>query len=156
MTCLGHLSRQSCDTKYQEDCPKDGIHLQRPARNVTIGLTWASHFKYTLQQGQPPFLPSICNMKVVLPMEVGVSSTEVPEGQACSNISVLLPYVVDKRMKQAFNKEVRPREIQERGLVLKYTLSVHPDSRGKWMPNYKVWWQTCTSWGYRCSQEILC
>jgi hypothetical protein len=33
---LGHLSRQSCKQKYQEDRLEDGFHLQRLARNATI------------------------------------------------------------------------------------------------------------------------
>jgi len=28
---LGHLSRRNCRKKNQEDCPEDGIHLQRLA-----------------------------------------------------------------------------------------------------------------------------
>jgi len=42
-----------------------------------------------------------------------------------------------KRMKQAFDKKVRPREFKERDLVLKKTLSYQPDSKGMWMPNYE-------------------
>jgi len=42
-----------------------------------------------------------------------------------------------KRLKQTSNKMVRPREVQERYIVLKKTLSFQPDSRGKWTPNYE-------------------
>ena len=42
-----------------------------------------------------------------------------------------------RRMKQAFDKKVRPREFQEGDLVLKKILSFQPDSGGKWSPNYE-------------------
>ncbi|XP_057453231.1 uncharacterized protein LOC130745105 [Lotus japonicus] len=42
-----------------------------------------------------------------------------------------------KRMKKAFDKRVRPRELQEGDLVLKKILPIHKDSRGKWTPNYE-------------------
>ena len=42
-----------------------------------------------------------------------------------------------QRMKQAFDKKVRPRVFQEGDLVLKKVLSFQPDSRGKWTPNYE-------------------
>ena len=35
---LGHLSRQSRNQKYQEECQERGIHLQRMARDATIIL----------------------------------------------------------------------------------------------------------------------
>jgi len=35
---LGHLSHQSYKQKYQENCPEDGIHLQRLAQDATICL----------------------------------------------------------------------------------------------------------------------
>jgi len=38
-------------------------------------------------------------------------------------------------MKQAFHKNVRPREFKEGDLVLKKILTFQPDSRGKWAPN---------------------
>ncbi|GAU50056.1 hypothetical protein TSUD_186910 [Trifolium subterraneum] len=42
-----------------------------------------------------------------------------------------------RRMKQAFDRKVRPREFREGDLVLKKILSFQPDSRGKWTPNYE-------------------
>lgn len=42
-----------------------------------------------------------------------------------------------KRMKQAFDKKVRPREFKEGDLVLKKILAFQPDSRGKWTPSYE-------------------
>jgi len=42
-----------------------------------------------------------------------------------------------KRMKQAFDKKVRPREFHEGDLVVKKIISVQKDHRGKWMPNYE-------------------
>ena len=42
-----------------------------------------------------------------------------------------------QRMKKAFDKKVKPRVFREGDLVLKKVLSVAPDSRGKWTPNYE-------------------
>ncbi|GMI89758.1 hypothetical protein HRI_002645100 [Hibiscus trionum] len=42
-----------------------------------------------------------------------------------------------KRMMQAYNKKVRPREFQVGDLVLKKILPIHRDARGKWMPNWE-------------------
>ncbi|MCI24627.1 hypothetical protein A2U01_0045812 [Trifolium medium] len=42
-----------------------------------------------------------------------------------------------KRMKQAFDKKVRPCEFKEGDIVLKKILSFQPDARGKWTPNYE-------------------
>ena len=41
------------------------------------------------------------------------------------------------RMKNAFDKKVRPREFKEGELVLKRRISQQPDPRGKWTPNYE-------------------
>jgi len=46
-------------------------------------------------------------------------------------------HLYQKRMKQDFDKEVRPREFKEGDLVLKKTMTFQPDSRGKWTPNYE-------------------
>lgn len=45
--------------------------------------------------------------------------------------------VISKRIKQAFDKKVCPREFQEGDLVLKKMLSFQSDTRGKWTPNYE-------------------
>ncbi|KAL1126080.1 hypothetical protein V6Z11_A13G087700 [Gossypium hirsutum] len=42
-----------------------------------------------------------------------------------------------KRMMQAYNKKVRPREFHEGDLVLKKNLPIQKDFRGKWMPNWE-------------------
>jgi len=42
-----------------------------------------------------------------------------------------------KRMKQAFDKKICPREFKEGDLVLKKIMTFQPDSRGKWTPNYE-------------------
>ena len=42
-----------------------------------------------------------------------------------------------KRMKNAFDKKVKPREFREGDLVLKNIMSFNVDSRGKWTPNYE-------------------
>jgi hypothetical protein len=86
-------------------------------------------------------------------MEIKVPSTEVPIKDLKK---VLPPYVLDsyiKRIKQVCDKEGCPRKCQESGFVLKNVLL---DSGGKWMPIHNKRWQTCTSYEYRCSQEILC
>ena len=46
---LGHLGRQNRKKKYQEECPKKGIHLQRLARDATIILQL-----YTSTGAAPP------------------------------------------------------------------------------------------------------
>ena len=42
-----------------------------------------------------------------------------------------------KRMKKAFDKNVKPREFREGDLVLRKIMSFNTDSRGKWTPNFK-------------------
>ncbi|XP_050887911.1 uncharacterized protein LOC127093052 [Lathyrus oleraceus] len=42
-----------------------------------------------------------------------------------------------RRLKRAFDKKVRPREFNVGELVLKKIISLHKDSRGKWIPNYE-------------------
>jgi len=48
-----------------------------------------------------------------------------------------LVQLYQKRLKQASNKKVHPREIQEGDFVPKKVLSFQPDFRGKWTPNYE-------------------
>jgi len=45
--------------------------------------------------------------------------------------------IYQKRVKQAFDKKVRPCEFKEGDMVLKKILTFQPDSRGKWAPNYE-------------------
>jgi hypothetical protein len=42
-----------------------------------------------------------------------------------------------QRTAKAFNKRVRPRELQEGDLVLRKILKINPDSRGKFVPKYE-------------------
>jgi len=42
-----------------------------------------------------------------------------------------------KRMKQAFDKMVRPCEFKEGDLAVKSIKYFQPDPRGKWAPNYE-------------------
>ena len=42
-----------------------------------------------------------------------------------------------RRVKNAFNKKVRPRKFIEGDLVLKKVSKALKDKRGKWAPNYK-------------------
>ena len=107
------------------------------------------------QQGQPLF-SLVYGMEAVLPVEVEIPSIRVlmeaklSEAEWCHNrydqlnlieekrITVLCHgQLYQKRMKQTFDKKVRPREFKEGDLVLKRILSFQPDSRGKWTPNYE-------------------
>ncbi|XP_058727787.1 uncharacterized protein LOC131599463 [Vicia villosa] len=105
--------------------------------------------------GATPF-SLVYGMEAVLPVEVEIPSmrvlmeTKLSEAEWCQNRYDQLNLIEEKRMtalchgqlyqarmKQAFNKKVRPREFQEGDLVLKKILSFQPDSRGKWSPNYE-------------------
>jgi len=67
---LGQLGRQNRKQKYQEECPKQGIHLQILARDATIILQGHTSI------GSAPLLPSIYNMEVVK-VPVDRSSAEI-------------------------------------------------------------------------------
>ncbi|GAU46722.1 hypothetical protein TSUD_100140 [Trifolium subterraneum] len=105
--------------------------------------------------GATPF-SLVYGMEAVLPVEVEIPSmrvlmeTELAEAEWCQNRYDQLNLIQEKRMaalchgqlyqkrmKQAFDRKVRPREFREGDLVLKRILSFQPDSRGKWMPNYE-------------------
>ncbi|XP_058727667.1 uncharacterized protein LOC131599276 [Vicia villosa] len=105
--------------------------------------------------GATPF-SLVYGMEAVLPVEVEIPSmrvlmeTKLSEAEWCQSRYDQLNLIEEKRMtalchgqlyqarmKQAFNKKVRPREFQEGDLVLKKILSFQPDSRGKWSPNYE-------------------
>ncbi|XP_058772888.1 uncharacterized protein LOC131646985, partial [Vicia villosa] len=105
--------------------------------------------------GATPF-SLVYGMEAVLPVEVEIPSmrvlmeTKLSEDEWCQSRYDQLNLIEEKRMtalchgqlyqarmKQAFNKKVRPREFQEGDLVLKKILSFQPDSRGKWSPNYE-------------------
>ncbi|GAU31738.1 hypothetical protein TSUD_146250 [Trifolium subterraneum] len=100
--------------------------------------------------GAPPF-SLVYGMEAVLPVEVEIPSmrvlmeTELAEAEWCQNRYDQLNLIEEKRMaalchgqlyqrrmKQAFDRKVRPREFREGDLVLKKILSFQPDSRGKW------------------------
>ncbi|GAU31019.1 hypothetical protein TSUD_214550 [Trifolium subterraneum] len=105
--------------------------------------------------GATPF-SLVYGMEAVLPIEVEIPSirvlmeTELAEAEWCQNRYDQLNLIEEKRMaalchgqlyqrrmKQAFDRKVRPREFREGDLVLKKILSFQPDSRGKWTPNYE-------------------
>ncbi|XP_058758232.1 uncharacterized protein LOC131631452 [Vicia villosa] len=105
--------------------------------------------------GATPF-SLVYGMEAVLPVEVEIPSmrvlmeTKLSEAEWCQSRYDQLNLIEEKRMtalchgqlyqarmKQAFNKKVRPREFREGDLVLKKILSFQPDSRGKWSPNYE-------------------
>ncbi|GAU48966.1 hypothetical protein TSUD_188130 [Trifolium subterraneum] len=105
--------------------------------------------------GATPF-SLVYGMEAVLPVEVEIPSmrvlmeTELAEAEWCQNRYDQLNLIEEKRMaalchgqlyqrrmKQAFDRKIRPREFREGDLVLKKILSFQPDSRGKWTPNYE-------------------
>ncbi|GAU40233.1 hypothetical protein TSUD_219430 [Trifolium subterraneum] len=105
--------------------------------------------------GATPF-SLVYGMEAVLPVEVEIPSmrvlmeTKLAEAEWCQNRYDQLNLIEEKRMaalchgqlyqrrmKQAFDRKVRPCEFREGDLVLKKILSFQPDSRGKWTPNYE-------------------
>ncbi|XP_039687848.1 uncharacterized protein [Medicago truncatula] len=105
--------------------------------------------------GATPF-SLVYGMEAVLPVEVEIPSLRVlmeadlSEAEWVQNRYDQLNLIEEKRMtalchgqlyqkrmKQAFDKKVRPREFKEGDLVLKKIFSFRPDSRGKWAPNYE-------------------
>ncbi|GAU46907.1 hypothetical protein TSUD_299580 [Trifolium subterraneum] len=107
--------------------------------------------------GQPlsPF-SLVYGMEAVLPVEVEIPSMRVlmeaklSEAEWCQSRHDQLNLIEEKRMtalchgqlyqkrmKQVFDRKVRPREFKVGDLVLKKILSFQPDSRGKWTPNYE-------------------
>jgi len=91
----------------------------------------SSCFKCTLQQGQPPLLPSVYNMEVV-EVHVDRSSTEI---QAWLNLKTWRPCTTISREVETYFQQEGSSSWISRNLVLKNTLSFQPDSKGKWMPN---------------------
>jgi hypothetical protein len=105
--------------------------------------------------GATPF-SLVYGTEAVLPVVVEISSmrvlmeAELSEAEWCQNRYDQLNLIEEKRMaalchgqlyqrrmKQAFDKKVRPGEFREGDLVLKKILSFQPDARGKWTPNYE-------------------
>ncbi|GAU16666.1 hypothetical protein TSUD_326160 [Trifolium subterraneum] len=89
-------------------------------------------------------------MVVEIPSMRVLMETELAEAEWCQNRYDQLNLIEEKRMtalchgqlyqrrmKQAFDRKVRPREFREGDLVLKNILSFQPDSKGKWTPNYE-------------------
>jgi len=98
----------------------------------------------------------VYGMEAVLPVEVEIPSmrvlmeAELSEAEWVQNRYDPLNLIEEKsmtalchgqlykkRMKQAFDKKVCPREFKEGDLVLKKILTFQLDSRGKWAPNYE-------------------
>ena len=105
--------------------------------------------------GATPF-SLVYSMEAVLPVEVEIPSmrvlmeAELSEAEWVQSRYDQLNLIEEKRMtalchgqlyqkrmKQAFDKKVRPREFKEGDLVLKKIQTFQPDSRGKWAPNYE-------------------
>ncbi|XP_050916332.1 uncharacterized protein LOC127131455 [Lathyrus oleraceus] len=45
--------------------------------------------------------------------------------------------VISEALKRAFDRKVRPRNLEVGDLVIRKILPIHPDLRGKWTPNYE-------------------
>jgi len=105
--------------------------------------------------GATPF-SLVYGMEVVLPFEVEVSSLRILAesglkesewAQACFNQLNLIEgkrlaamshgHLYQKRVKNAFDKKVRPCRFSEGNLLLKKVSQALKDNRGKWAPNYE-------------------
>ncbi|XP_039688639.1 uncharacterized protein [Medicago truncatula] len=95
-------------------------------------------------------------VEAILPVEVEIPSlrvlmeAELSEAEWSQNRYDQLNLIEEKRMaalchgqlyqtrmKQAFDKKVRPRDFKEGDLLVKSIKSFQPDPRGKWTPNYE-------------------
>jgi len=133
---LGHLSRHK-QTKIKKIVQKMAFtykdwHEMLLLPYISIML------QYTFQ-GQPPLIPLVYNMEVVLPVVVEVLPIGVCRSPSLVELKIHddLVQLFQKRLKQTSNKKVRPHEIQEKDFVPKKVLSFQPDSMGKWTPNYE-------------------
>lgn len=52
-------------------------------------------------------------------------------------IAICHDQLYQKRLKRAFDKKVFPRSLKAGDLVLRKTLPIQTDLRGKWTPNYE-------------------
>jgi hypothetical protein len=105
--------------------------------------------------GATPF-SLVYGTEAVLPIEVEIPSArilaeaEMDESEWARSRHEQLNLIDEKRLTalchgqlyqqrtaKAFNKRVRPREIQEGDLVLRKILKINPDSRGKFTPKYE-------------------
>jgi len=105
--------------------------------------------------GATPF-SLVYGMEAVLPFEVEIPSlrvlmeTKLKEAEWVQARYDQVSFIDEKRlatvchgqlyqrrMKKAFDKQVRPREFCEGDLVVKKIISVQKDHCGKWMPNYE-------------------
>jgi len=134
---LEHLSRWS-NKQNQEDCPEDGIHLQRLAWDDIVTLR-GYHASIHISTGAIPLFPPVYNMEATLPVKV-----EVPSIGVCRSPSLIelkmhgdLVQLYQKKLKQTSKKKVRPCEFWEGDFVPKKALSSQQDSKGKWTPNYE-------------------
>ncbi|GAU46436.1 hypothetical protein TSUD_91540 [Trifolium subterraneum] len=158
------LTMESDCYKYARKCHKcqiyaDKIHLPPTSLNVLSSpwpfSMWGIDMIVRTSTGATPF-SLVYGMEAVLPVEVEIPSmrvlmeTELAEAEWCQNRYDQLNLIEEKRMaalchgqlyqirmKQAFDRKVRPREFRE-GSVLKIGPVIEPpDSRGKWTPNYE-------------------
>jgi len=153
-------------SKNQEDCPEDGIHLQRLAWDDTVtshGYCVSVHISI----GAIPLLPPVYNMEAALPVKV-----EVPSIGVCRSPSLIELKIHDdlaQLYQRGWNKlptrRFVPMKFKKKTLYpRKYYLS-NQTPRASGRPPIKArvqyfynygWWRTHTSCECRCSQEILC
>jgi len=119
-------------------------------------LPFALHGYRTFVRTSTGATPLVYGMEAVLLVEVEIPSmrilmeAELSEVEWCQyrfdqlnlieekHMSALChDQLYQKRMNQAFDKKVHPREFREGDLMLKKIQPLQHDSRGKWMPNYE-------------------
>lgn len=105
--------------------------------------------------GETPF-SLVYGMDVVLPIEVEIPSLRIlmdvklDEAEWVQTrldqlnlidkkglASICHRQLYQRRLKRAFDRKVRPRNLEVGDLVIRKILPIHPDPRGKWTPNYE-------------------
>lgn len=121
-------------------------------------LPFALHGYYTsvhTSTGATPF-SLVYGMDAVLPIKMEIPSlrilTDVKLDEAewvqarLDQLNLIdekcLAYICHSQLyqswlKRAFDKKVRPRNLEVRDLVIRNVLPIHPDLCGKWTPNYE-------------------
>ncbi|RDX73709.1 hypothetical protein CR513_46645, partial [Mucuna pruriens] len=97
-------------------------------------LPYTLHKYFTLirtSTGATPY-SLVYGTEAVLPIEVEIPSLRVLAEAELSDVEW-----VHSRIKDAFDKKVRPYQFKEGDLVLKKILPNVRDPRGKWTPNYE-------------------
>jgi len=120
----------------QEDCPEDDIHLQRLAWNDIITL---HGYCASVHRGSPPPFLSIQHGGRASHGGRSPVYRSPAEVQAWLNLKCMttLFNYIQKGWNKLPTRRFVPHEIQEGDFVPKRVLSVQPDSKGKWTPNYE-------------------